>query len=60
MGFVAAANGPHLNAYTGIAPNANIINLRFLNSQGAGTISGLLQALDGYWQTAPYTSGSST
>src|SRR6266545_4522849 len=44
---MAAGNGRISNAqYTGIAPNANIINLRVLNSQGAGTISGLLQALD--------------
>src|SRR5687767_14336102 len=44
---LAAGNGRISNAqYTGIAPNANILNLRVLNSQGAGTISGLLQALD--------------
>jgi len=33
-------------AYTGIASNANLINLRVLNSQGVGTTSGLLAALD--------------
>jgi len=33
-------------AYVGTAPNANIINLRVLNSQGMGTVSGLLGALD--------------
>ena len=33
-------------AYLGIAPNANLINLRVLNSQGLGTTSGLLSALD--------------
>ena len=44
---MASGNGRISNAqYVGIAPNANIINLRVLNSQGAGTISGLLQALD--------------
>jgi subtilisin family serine protease len=44
---MAAGNGRISNAqYIGVAPNANIINLRVLNSQGAGTISGLLQALD--------------
>jgi serine protease AprX len=32
--------------YTGIAPNANVINLRVLNSRGTGTVSGLLAALD--------------
>ncbi|HYY57031.1 MAG TPA: S8 family serine peptidase, partial [Pyrinomonadaceae bacterium] len=32
--------------YTGIAPNAYVINLRVLNSQGKGTVSGLLAALD--------------
>ncbi|HUS11189.1 MAG TPA: S8 family serine peptidase, partial [Pyrinomonadaceae bacterium] len=38
---MAAGNGRISNAqYTGVAPNANIINLRVLNSQGAGTISG--------------------
>ncbi|HKR61892.1 MAG TPA: S8 family serine peptidase, partial [Pyrinomonadaceae bacterium] len=44
---MAAGNGRISNGqYTGIAPNANIINLRVLNSQGAGSISSLLQALD--------------
>src|SRR5687767_2913393 len=33
-------------AYTGIAPAANLINLRILDSQGAGTTSSLLAALD--------------
>ena len=33
-------------AYAGIAPGAKIVNLRVLNSQGAGTISSLLTALD--------------
>ena len=33
-------------AYTGIAPNANLINLRVLNSQGIGSVSNLLASLD--------------
>src|SRR5205807_1676766 len=33
-------------AYTGIASNARLINLRILNSQGAGTTSSFLAALD--------------
>src|SRR5260370_4679353 len=32
--------------YIGIAPNANIINLRVLNKPGAGSVSALLSALD--------------
>lgn len=32
--------------YSGITTNANLINLRVLNSQGTGTVSGLLSALD--------------
>ncbi|MBA3767915.1 MAG: S8 family serine peptidase, partial [Acidobacteria bacterium] len=44
---IAAGNGRISNAeYIGIAPNANIINLRVLNSQGAGTVSWVLSALD--------------
>ena len=43
----AAGNGRISNAqYIGVAPNANIINLRVLNAQGKGTVSGLLNALD--------------
>ena len=43
----AAGNGRIANAkYQGIAPSANIINLRVLNSVGAGSVSGLLSALD--------------
>jgi serine protease AprX len=43
----AAGNGLVANGrYIGIAPKANIINLRVLNSQGVGTVSGLLAALD--------------
>src|SRR2546421_7578418 len=44
---IAAGNGRIANAkYIGIAPNANILNLRVLNKQGAGTVSGVLAALD--------------
>jgi hypothetical protein len=44
---IAAGNGRISNAqYLGIAPNASLINLRVLNSQGQGTVSGLLAALD--------------
>ncbi|HKR01252.1 MAG TPA: S8 family serine peptidase, partial [Pyrinomonadaceae bacterium] len=42
-----AGNGRVANAkYIGVAPNANLINLRVLNKNGAGTVSGLLSALD--------------
>jgi subtilisin family serine protease len=44
---IAAGNGRISRAeYVGVAPNANIINLRVLNSQGAGTTTYLLRALD--------------
>lgn len=44
---IAGGGGRVSNAaYLGIAPNANLINLRVLNSQGAGTVSGTLAALD--------------
>jgi len=44
---VAAGNGRVSNgAYTGVAPNANVVNLRVLNSRGAGSASSLLAALD--------------
>jgi len=39
-GLIAAA------AYIGIAPNASLINLRVLNSQGTGTISSVLSAIN--------------
>src|SRR5207245_11445890 len=43
---IAVGNGRIAQgAYTGVAPNANIINLRVLNSQGLGTTSGTLAAL---------------
>ncbi|HYO92020.1 MAG TPA: S8 family serine peptidase, partial [Pyrinomonadaceae bacterium] len=44
---ILAGNGRISNAsYTGIAPNANIINMRVLNSQGVGSASQLLKAVD--------------
>jgi subtilisin family serine protease len=44
---IAAGNGRISNgAYTGVAPNADLINLRVLNSQGVGSVSGVLGALD--------------
>jgi serine protease AprX len=44
---VAAGNGSVAQgAYTGVAPNANLINLRVLNSRGVGSVSGVLAALD--------------
>ena len=44
---IAAGNGKVSNgAYLGIAPNANLINLRVLNAKGTGSTSGLLKALD--------------
>lgn len=44
---MAAGNGRVSNqAYLGIAPNANIINLRVLNYRGTGTVSAVLSALD--------------
>ena len=44
---LAAGNGQIADGmYAGIAPDANIINLRVLNSNGTGTTSGLLNALN--------------
>jgi serine protease AprX len=44
---IAAGNGQvSNNSYVGIAPNASIVNLRVLNSQGVGSVSSLLAALD--------------
>ena len=44
---VAVGNGQVSNgAYRGIAPNARLINLRVLNSQGKGMVSQLLAAID--------------
>ena len=44
---LAAGNGRIANGqFTGIASNANLINLRVLNSQGVGTTGHVLRALD--------------
>src|SRR5689334_757029 len=44
---LAAGNGRVSHAqYVGIAPNANLINLRVLNSQGLGSTAQVLRALD--------------
>src|SRR2546425_7289627 len=44
---IAAGNGMvSTGAYLGIAPNARIINLRVLDSNGAGSVSVLLSGLD--------------
>src|SRR5204862_8160040 len=43
----AVGNGVVSNGkYIGIAPNANLVNLRVLNAQGVGTVSSVLSALD--------------
>lgn len=44
--LVAGNNRIAAAAYTGIAPNAKLINLRVLNREGVGTVSGLLAALE--------------
>ncbi|HEX8336102.1 MAG TPA: S8 family serine peptidase [Pyrinomonadaceae bacterium] len=44
---IVAGNGRISRAeYIGVAPNANIINLRVLNSQGTGRVSYILAALE--------------
>jgi subtilisin family serine protease len=44
---LAGGNGRVSNGqYTGVAPNANLVNLRVLNSQGTGTTAYVLRALD--------------
>jgi len=44
---IAAGDGTATGgAYEGIAPAASLINLRVLNSEGIGTVSGVLAALD--------------
>jgi serine protease AprX len=44
---IAAGDGaPTSGAYEGIAPAASLVNLRVLNSQGVGRVSGVLAALD--------------
>ncbi len=42
----AGSDAIYSGAYTGVASNARLVNLRVLNSQGVGTTSGLLAALD--------------
>jgi len=44
---LAAANGaPTHEKYVGIAANANLINLRVLNSRGVGSVSSVLNAIN--------------
>src|ERR1044072_7871603 len=44
---IAAGEGAATNGtYEGVAPGANLVNLRVLNSQGVGRVSGVLAALD--------------
>ena len=44
---LAAGNGSVAGgAYTGVAPNANVINLRVLDEDGVGTTAALLDALE--------------
>src|SRR6185503_6841505 len=44
---IAAGDGaPTSGTYEGIAPGASLVNLRVLNSQGVGRVSGVLAALD--------------
>src|SRR6476659_4428165 len=44
---IAAGDGaPTSGAYEGIAPGASLVNLRVLDSQGVGKVSGVLAALD--------------
>ncbi|HEU4433784.1 MAG TPA: S8 family serine peptidase, partial [Pyrinomonadaceae bacterium] len=44
---IAAGDGAATNgAYEGIAPGASLLNLRVLNSEGVGSVSGVLAALD--------------
>lgn len=48
-----AAGQDHVShgAYTGVAPEAKVINLRVLNSRGVGAVSNVLKALN--WILAP-------
>ena len=44
---LAAGNGSVASgAYTGVAPNANVLNLRVLDADGVGTTAGMLDALE--------------
>jgi subtilisin family serine protease len=48
---IAAGNGRISRAdYIGIAPNANLVNLRVLDSQGTGRVSYILAGLDWVYQ----------
>ena len=49
-GIVAGNGRIARGEYVGVAPNANIINLRVLNSQGSGRASYILSALDWVYQ----------
>ena len=44
--IAAGDSAPTGGAYEGIAPAANLVNLRVLDSTGAGKVSGVLAALD--------------
>src|SRR5436190_1934368 len=51
---IAAGNGRIANAkYLGVAPNANLVNLRVLNKTGVGSVASLLGALN--WLMANHT-----
>ena len=48
---IVGGNGRIARAeYVGVAPNANLINLRVLNTQGTGRVSYILAALDWVYQ----------
>ncbi|HEU4794070.1 MAG TPA: S8 family peptidase, partial [Pyrinomonadaceae bacterium] len=44
--IAAGIGSPTAGAYEGIAPGANLVNLRVLDSQGVGKVSGVLTALE--------------
>jgi subtilisin family serine protease len=56
-GGTSTTNG---NSYEGIAPNASIINLRVLNSQGTGSSAVLLNALNWFLTPADPTKAASS
>ena len=45
-GLIAGSGAKSEGKYTGVAPGANIVALKVLDSKGAGTTSGVLAALD--------------
>ncbi|MCA1593293.1 MAG: S8 family serine peptidase [Acidobacteria bacterium] len=45
-GNVSTTTTTSINTYQGMAFNSNVVNVRVLNSQGKGTLSGLLNAVD--------------